>query len=51
MLKKKLGLLELSTPHYSTVKRSYKSYFKGDLSTDVEALDKLFRLAEGCVHS
>ena len=52
LLKKKLGLLEPSTPPASMAKRSYESYFKGNLSTvDVEALDKLFQLAEGCPRS
>jgi hypothetical protein len=52
LLKKKLGLLEPSALPSSAPKRSYESYFKGDLSTaEVEALDELFQLAEGCACS
>jgi hypothetical protein len=48
LLKKKLGLLEPSAPPSSAPKRSYESYFKGDLSTiEVEALDELFLACRG----
>jgi hypothetical protein len=48
LLKKKLGLLEPSAPSSSAPKRSYKSYFKDDLSTaEVEALDELFSACRG----
>jgi hypothetical protein len=43
LLMKKMGFLEPSAPPSSAAKRSYESYFKGDLSVaDVEALDDLF---------
>jgi hypothetical protein len=45
---KKMGFLEPSAPPSSAAKRSYDSYFKGDLSTaDVEALDELFLACRG----
>jgi hypothetical protein len=45
---KKMRFLEPSAPPSSAVKRSYDSYFKGDLSTaDVEALDELFLACRG----
>jgi hypothetical protein len=48
LLKKRLGLLEASAPPSSTAKRSYESYFEGDLSTaEVEALDELFPACRG----
>jgi hypothetical protein len=48
LLKKKLGLLEPSAPPSSAPKRSYESYFKGDLSTtELEALDELFPACRG----
>ena len=47
LLKKKLGLLEPSTPPSSAVKCSYESS-KGDLLTaEVEALDELFPACRG----
>jgi hypothetical protein len=40
---KKMRFLVPSAPSSSVAKRSYESYFKGDLSAvDVEALDDLF---------
>jgi hypothetical protein len=48
LLMKKMGFLEPSAPPSSAAKRSYNSYFKGDLSTaDVEALDELFPACRG----
>jgi hypothetical protein len=48
LLMKKMGFLEPSAPPSSAAKRSYDSYFKGELSTaDVEALDELFQTCRG----
>jgi hypothetical protein len=48
LLMKKMGFLEPSAPLSFAAKRSYESYFKGDLSAaDVEALDDLFPAYRG----
>jgi hypothetical protein len=48
LLMKKMRFLEPSVPPSSAAKRSYVSYFKGDLSAaDVEALDDLFPACRG----
>lgn len=48
LLKKKLELLEPLAPPSSTAKRSYESYFKGNLLTaEVEALGELFPACRG----
>jgi hypothetical protein len=49
LLMEKMGFLEPSAPPSSVAKRSYDSYFKGDLAAaDVEALDELFPACRGC---
>ena len=43
LLMKKMGFMAPSVPSSSAAKRSYDSYFKGNLSAaDIEALDELF---------
>jgi len=43
LLMKKMGFMAPSAPSSSVAKRSYDSYFKGNLSAvDIEALDELF---------
>ena len=43
LLMKKMGFMAPSAPSSSAAKRSYDSYFKGNLSAaDIEALDELF---------
>jgi hypothetical protein len=50
LLMKKMGFLEPSVSPSSVAKRSYDSYFKGDLSaTDIEALDELLLACRGDV--
>jgi hypothetical protein len=45
---KRMRILEPLAPPSSAAKRSYDSYFKGDLSTaDVEALYELFPACRG----
>jgi hypothetical protein len=49
LLMKKMGFVEPSAPPSSAAKRSYHSYFKGNLSAaDVEDLDDLFPACRGC---
>jgi hypothetical protein len=48
LIKNKLGLLEPSAPRYFAAKRSYESYFEGNLSTaEVEVFDELFPSCRG----